>query len=133
MSDLQYIRVEWDHELAIVVIDRADKLNALNAEVLCEIGDVFHDLREDDDVQGVILTGAGEKAFVGVPSGDYEERPDRGPHGLGVHLPGPEFGTSGRRELRIRTVWTTRFHGRHERGTDGLSREAKGRLQGRMR
>ena len=47
MSDLQYIRVEWDHELAIVVIDRADKLNALNAEVLCEIGDVFRDLRED--------------------------------------------------------------------------------------
>ena len=64
MSDLQYIRVEWDHKLAIVVIDRADKLNALNAEVLREIGDVFRDLREDDDVLGVILTGAGEKAFV---------------------------------------------------------------------
>ena len=64
MSDLQYIRVEWDHKLAIVVIDRADTLNALNAEVLREIGDVFRDLREDDDVLGVILTGAGEKAFV---------------------------------------------------------------------
>ena len=64
MSDLQYIRVEWDHELAIVVIDRADKLNALNAEVLCEIGDVFRDLSENDDVQGVILTGADEKAVV---------------------------------------------------------------------
>ena len=64
MSDLQYIRVGWDHELAIVVIDRTDKLNALNAEVLREIGDVFRDLREDDDVQGVILIGAGEKAFV---------------------------------------------------------------------
>ncbi len=64
MSDLQYVRVEWDHELAIVVIDRTDKLNALNAEVLSEIGNVFRDLRDDDDVLGVILTGAGEKAFV---------------------------------------------------------------------
>ena len=64
MSDLQYIRVEWDGELAIVVIDRADKLNALNAEVIRELGDVFRDLRDDDDIRGVILTGAGEKAFV---------------------------------------------------------------------
>ena len=54
-------------------------------------------------------------------------------YGFGVHLPGPECGTGGRRELRIRTFWITRFHGRHERGTDGLSREAKGGLQGRMR
>ena len=29
MSDLQYIRVEWDGELAIVVIDRVDKLGTL--------------------------------------------------------------------------------------------------------
>ena len=64
MSDLQYIRVEWDGELAMVVIDRAEKLNALNAEVVRELGDVFRDLRDDDDVLGVIVSGAGEKAFV---------------------------------------------------------------------
>ena len=64
MSDLQYLRVEWDRELAVVVIDRAEKLNALNAEVVRELGDVFRDLRDDADVLGVILTGAGEKAFV---------------------------------------------------------------------
>ena len=48
----------------MVVIDRAEKLNALNAEVVRELGDVFRDLKDDDDVLGVILTGAGEKAFV---------------------------------------------------------------------
>lgn len=64
MSDLQYLRVEWDGELAMVVIDRTEKLNALNTEVIRELGDVFRDLRDDDDVLGVILTGAGEKAFV---------------------------------------------------------------------
>ena len=64
MSDLQYIRVEWDGELAMVVVDRAEKLNALNADVVRELGDVFRDLRDDDDVLGVILAGAGDKAFV---------------------------------------------------------------------
>lgn len=64
MSDLQYIRVEWDEELAVVVIDRQEKLNALNAELVQELGQVFGELREDDQVRGVILTGAGEKAFV---------------------------------------------------------------------
>jgi len=64
MSDLAYVRVEWDGDLAIVSIDRQEKLNALNAEVVREIGEVFDGLRDDDNVRGVILTGAGEKAFV---------------------------------------------------------------------
>ncbi|MCG6988320.1 MAG: enoyl-CoA hydratase/isomerase family protein [Gemmatimonadetes bacterium] len=64
MTDLTYIRVEWDNELAVVVVDRQDKLNALNAELISELGEVFDGLRADDNVRGVILTGAGEKAFV---------------------------------------------------------------------
>lgn len=64
MADLTYVRVEWDADVAIVTIDREDKLNALNAEVVAEIGDVFSSLRDDDKVRGVILTGAGDKAFV---------------------------------------------------------------------
>lgn len=64
MSDLQFVRVEWDEELAIVIIDRQDKMNALNAEVVAELGQAFDSLRDDDAVRGVILTGAGEKAFV---------------------------------------------------------------------
>ena len=64
MADLTHVRVEWDADLAIVTIDRQDKLNALNAEVVSEIGDVFLGLRDDEEVRGVILTGAGDKAFV---------------------------------------------------------------------
>jgi enoyl-CoA hydratase len=64
MTDLRYVRLEWDGDLVVVVIDRQDKLNALNADVVRELGEVFASLREDDDVRGVILTGAGEKAFV---------------------------------------------------------------------
>jgi enoyl-CoA hydratase len=64
MTDLSYLRVDWDGDVAVVTIDRPDKLNALNAEVVAELGQVFRDLREDDAVRGVILTGGGEKAFV---------------------------------------------------------------------
>ena len=64
MGDMTYIRVERDDEVAIVTIDRQDKLNALNAEVVREIGEVFESLRDDDAIRAVILTGAGGKAFV---------------------------------------------------------------------
>jgi len=64
MTDFKYIRVERDDELAVVLIDRQDKLNALNADVVQELGTAFTSLRNDDDVRGVILTGAGIKAFV---------------------------------------------------------------------
>jgi enoyl-CoA hydratase len=64
MSDLQYIKVQWDEELATVVIDRPDKLNALNSEVVQELGHVFRELHDDDAARGVLVTGGGDKAFV---------------------------------------------------------------------
>jgi enoyl-CoA hydratase len=64
MTDLTYIRVEWDGDIAVVTVDRQDKLNALNADVIAELGEVFDALRGDDKVRGVLLTGAGERAFV---------------------------------------------------------------------
>jgi enoyl-CoA hydratase len=64
MSDRSSVRVERDGELAVVTVDRPEKLNALNAEVVRELGEAFEGLRHDEAVKGVILTGAGEKAFV---------------------------------------------------------------------
>lgn len=64
MSDLRYIRVEWDSDIAVVIVDRQDKLNALNADVISELDQVFSALEGDDKVRGILLTGAGEKAFV---------------------------------------------------------------------
>ncbi len=64
MSDLQHINLSWDADLAIVTVDRQEKLNALNAEVFTELAEAFDSLRYDDQIRGVIVTGAGEKAFV---------------------------------------------------------------------
>ncbi len=61
MNTLRYDRADG---LATITIDRPDKLNALSAEVLDELEQASLAARDDDAVRGVILTGAGEKAFV---------------------------------------------------------------------
>lgn len=50
--------------IATVTINRPDKLNALNSATEQELQDVFPRLAADADVGGIIITGAGEKAFV---------------------------------------------------------------------
>jgi enoyl-CoA hydratase len=60
----EYIKVERRGSSAVVTINRADKLNALNASIVAGLYDAFRQLAEDTDVRGIILTGAGEKAFV---------------------------------------------------------------------
>jgi enoyl-CoA hydratase len=63
-ESLKHVRVERDGELAVVTIDRQEKLNALNADVFRELAAVFERLASDDAVRAVILTGAGSRAFV---------------------------------------------------------------------
>ena len=50
--------------VATLTINRPDKLNALNETVIRELGEVAEALATDPAVRGVILTGAGSKAFV---------------------------------------------------------------------
>ena len=47
-----------------IVVNRPDKLNALNRETLNELTIAFAQAAQDDDVRVVVLAGAGEKAFV---------------------------------------------------------------------
>lgn len=61
---LEFVRIERKDAVATIIIDRQDKLNALNPQVIAELGVAFQEVEKDDQVLGVILTGAGEKAFV---------------------------------------------------------------------
>lgn len=47
-----------------ITINRPDKLNALNDEVLGLLADALEELGKNDNVKAAIITGAGEKAFV---------------------------------------------------------------------
>ena len=51
--------------IGYVTINRPDKLNALNQKVMEELYECFQDIEKDNEVRAVILTGAGERAFVG--------------------------------------------------------------------
>ena len=64
MTEEQFVRVDRDGRVATVTIDRPAKLNALNPEVVRQLGEAFESVRDDEQVGGVILTGAGNKAFV---------------------------------------------------------------------
>jgi enoyl-CoA hydratase len=58
------IRVEREDAVAVVTVDRQDALNALDVDTLTELRDRLSELAGDDGTRAVILTGAGEKAFV---------------------------------------------------------------------
>jgi enoyl-CoA hydratase len=50
--------------LATITVNRPDKLNALNAVVIAELGEAISRLETDHAVRAVIVTGSGPKAFV---------------------------------------------------------------------
>ncbi len=56
--------VEIEKPIAIVTVNRPKVLNALNLETVGELGAAFSMLEGNDDVRAIIMTGAGEKAFV---------------------------------------------------------------------
>ena len=58
------IRVEREEAVAIVTIDRQEAMNALDVATLTELRDRLVELEDDDSARVVILTGAGEKAFI---------------------------------------------------------------------
>lgn len=59
------IKVTLDNGIATVLLDRADKLNALSGEMYHELADTFRRLNEDDAVRVVLLTGAGRAFCAG--------------------------------------------------------------------
>jgi enoyl-CoA hydratase len=50
--------------IATITVNRPDKLNALNKDVIADLCAAFDEVYRNADIRGVILTGAGQKAFV---------------------------------------------------------------------
>jgi len=64
MIDFTYIQVTTDDGIGTVTVNRPDKLNALNGATIAELDTAFHTLAADAAVRGLVITGAGEKAFI---------------------------------------------------------------------
>jgi enoyl-CoA hydratase len=60
----EIVHCQIEEGIAIVTIDNPQSLNALNAATLTQLDQRFTDLTQNPDVQGVIITGGGEKSFV---------------------------------------------------------------------
>ena len=59
--------------VATITINRPDKLNALNDRVIAELGDAIDNARNDSNVGGVILTGAGRAFIAGADIAELEK------------------------------------------------------------
>lgn len=57
------IRYEKDGRIALITIDRPERLNAIDAQTGYEMNVAFSDFRDNPDLWVAILTGTGEKAF----------------------------------------------------------------------
>ena len=77
MSNYETITVEKNGAVAILTINRPDKLNALNSKVHEEGVEALDELRHDDEVRVLVVTGAGEKSFIA--GADISEFADRTP------------------------------------------------------
>ena len=61
--DFKFIVYEKSEGIATITLNRPEALNAFNKEVVSEVLQALEDIRSDESVRVVILTGAGEKAF----------------------------------------------------------------------
>ena len=61
---LENVLYEKKGPIAYVTLNRPKVLNALNQRTWQDLRAAFEDARDDEDVRGVILTGAGDKAFI---------------------------------------------------------------------
>jgi enoyl-CoA hydratase len=58
------ILIEVKDQILFVTVNREQKLNALNKQTLSELADAIAMAENDGEIRGVVLTGAGQKAFV---------------------------------------------------------------------
>ncbi len=75
MGKYENLLIEKHGYVSTIVVNRPEKLNALNEPTRYELVQALDELQGDDGVRVVVLTGAGEKAFIaGADIKDFEGR-----------------------------------------------------------
>ena len=72
MTEQSPVRVERRGGLAVWTLDRPDRMNSLSRDTLRALGRLTREAIADDTVRGIVLTGAGDKAFCA--GADLKER-----------------------------------------------------------
>src|SRR5947208_950388 len=68
----EYILVEKEHGVAILTLNRPDKLNAMNRQLSTELHDAVKQMEADEAIGCIVITGAGDRAFSA--GGDIHEQ-----------------------------------------------------------
>jgi enoyl-CoA hydratase len=80
----KFFRTEYKDRILWVTLDRPERRNAISPEMHAEIAPLFARIDADLDVDVVVLTGAGDKAFcVGADIGGMQSNLDAGGYGDG--------------------------------------------------
>jgi methylglutaconyl-CoA hydratase len=66
------VKIERHGAVGVLIIDRADRRNALSRDTLYALGRLGRELVDDPDIRAIVLTGAGDKAFCA--GADLKER-----------------------------------------------------------
>ncbi|MDQ6887741.1 MAG: enoyl-CoA hydratase-related protein [Gemmatimonadota bacterium] len=75
MSEPEVVRLETRGRVALITIDRPEKRNALDGKVRCAFLGAMDTALRNADVRAIVVTGAGEKAFVaGADIAEFEGR-----------------------------------------------------------
>ncbi|MGE4339144.1 MAG: enoyl-CoA hydratase/isomerase family protein [Pigmentiphaga sp.] len=70
------VRVERDDAVAIVILNRPDRMNAINYALIDGLRNTLRELQQDDQVRAVILSGAGRHFCTGGDLKDTANGPD---------------------------------------------------------
>ncbi len=63
MSEEEHVLFEIDDGVGVVTLNRPDRMNAVHWDMAEQLVNLFRDMRQNDDVRTIVLTGAGDRAF----------------------------------------------------------------------
>ena len=64
MNTYSTLLTSLEDSILTITVNRPDKMNALNHQVLQDIDDVLSEVYSNNEIRSAIITGAGEKSFV---------------------------------------------------------------------
>jgi 2-(1,2-epoxy-1,2-dihydrophenyl)acetyl-CoA isomerase len=77
MTDYAHIRLKVEEHVALATLDRPEKLNALNGALRADILHLAADMRDDDEVRVLVITGAGRGFCSGADLTSGAPRPEQ--------------------------------------------------------
>ncbi len=101
------LRYETNGQLAVLTLQRPERLNAISREMVAELEDVVAGLEADDDVRVLIVTGAGRAFCAGA---DIKERAAQ-PDDMAVQRTSQQLSPTFRRLERLRQVSIAALNG----------------------